>query len=437
LPRRPTRPEIDWDFSIIRDPLYGFVEVTEKEKALLNTAVLHRLSRIKQLGHSYLVYPSAVHTRLEHSLGALHLASRICDQLGFDARTKQLIRIAALLHDVGHGPFSHIFEEVMRLINDEDFSHERVTHLMIQSDEVRDILGSRLCDAVSRLLNEKSIESEIISSSLDADKLDYLRRDSYHVGVAYGVFDLERVIRTITRASQPERDYLAIHEKGADALEAYRLARYSMHVQVYEHHARLIAEDMFLRSLKLAFEEGALSESQFRLSSGRRFLKRYMSLDDSSIQTEILEKSTRKARRLTQDIQRRHLFKRAYWIRINEDTIPNPLTRLNLTEMTRTRIEEITNEISRDAHVDRDLIIVHPQSTQIKLYERFEEAIGRKETPILVMKRNGDVRWLEQTSPISASLESIRNLYVFCPSEHKKRVGKIAERIFSVKNGLS
>jgi HD superfamily phosphohydrolase len=440
LPRRrrnPKKPEAYWEFSVIRDPLYGFVEVTEKERKLLNTGVLHRLSRIKQLGHSYIVYPSAVHTRLEHSLGALHVSSRICDRLKLDDLSKEVVRIAALLHDVGHGPFSHIFEDVMRHVNGDEFSHEAVTQLLIRSDEVQDIIGGTLCDKVIRLLNDNSIESEIVSGSVDADKLDYLRRDTYHVGVAYGVFDLERVIRTVTRATQPEREYLAIQDKGADALEAYRLARYSMHVQVYEHHTRLIAEDMFLRSLKLAFDENALCESDFRVSSQRSFLKRYVSLDDSTIQTMIMQKSRSKSKKLIEDIQRRHLFKRGYWTRISEENIPDPLARLRLTEMTPDNVETITNEIAKDAHVDRDFVIVHPQSTKIRLYERFEEAIGQKETPILIKKRNGDIRWLEQTSPISASLEKIRNLYVFCPEIHKRRVGKVAERIFRVENMMT
>lgn len=139
MPRRRKnlkRPEAYWESSVIRDPLYGFVEVTEKERSLLNTRILHRLSRIKQLGHSYLVYPSAVHTRLEHSLGTLHVASRICDRLKLDDSSKEVVRIAALLHDVGHGPFSHIFEDVMRRINGDKFSHENLTQLLISSNEI-------------------------------------------------------------------------------------------------------------------------------------------------------------------------------------------------------------------------------------------------------------------------------------------------------------
>ena len=431
--QRPNEP-LTRDF-IIRDPLYGFIEVSERERQLLGTSALQRMSRIKQLGHSYLVYPSAVHTRLEHSLGTMHLASRMSGQLGLDDSKREVIRLAVLLHDLGHGPFSHIFEEVMRWANGDDFSHEDVSRQIITSDEIRLILGGRRFEEVLNLFRSKSIENEIISSSLDADKLDYLRRDSYHVGAAYGVFDLERIIRTLTKAHQPERDYIATHEKGADALEAYRLARYSMHVMVYEHHTRLIAEDMFLRCLKLAKEQRTFSIHNLDMGSSR-FLKRYLSLDDSSIQEEILRNSHGKAKTIMLDIRRRHLLKRAYFTRVSKDTVPDPLKRLRLTEMSRERIDEFTTEIANDAHVDEDLLVVHPQSTQIKLYERFEDYAKGRDLPILVMTRRGEPRDLEQFSPISASLEEVRSLYVFCPDDRKARVGRIAERVFGVKNGL-
>src|SRR5437660_562955 len=124
----------------------------------------------------------------------------------------------------------------MRYVNGDAFSHESATELMIEHDRaLRSALGS-LARELPLLFHENSLDSEIISSSLDADKMDYLRRDSYHTGVAYGVFDLERVLRTVCSVHESDRDYLAIEEKGEDALESYRLARYSMHAQVYEHH---------------------------------------------------------------------------------------------------------------------------------------------------------------------------------------------------------
>src|SRR5205807_7915687 len=168
------------------------------------------------------------------------------DQLEIFDREKEIVRAAALIHDAGHGPFSHVFEEVMRYVNGEDFSHENVTKLIIEKDDsVRNALGPLSDDVLRVISTHESLPSEIISGAVDADKLDYLRRDSYHTGVFYGVFDLERIVRSVCKIHESDEDYFAIDEKGKDALESYRLARYSMHAQVYEHHTRLIADDMF------------------------------------------------------------------------------------------------------------------------------------------------------------------------------------------------
>jgi len=166
---------------------------------------MQRLARIKQLAHAYIVYPSAVHNRLEHALGTLSIAGRMCDQLRVTKRDKQIVRAAALIHDVGHGPYSHLFEEPMRFVNGEDFNHENVTKLIAEHDpSMRRALG-KIREEVLNVLSGDSFLSDIVSSSLDADKMDYLRRDSYHTGVAYGIFDLERVVRSVCRIHESKK----------------------------------------------------------------------------------------------------------------------------------------------------------------------------------------------------------------------------------------
>lgn len=426
---------INWELKLVRDPLYGFVGLSKKEDSLLDTFAMQRLSRIKQLSHAYIVYPSAVHTRLEHSLGTLYIAGRICDQLKLPENEKQIIRIAALLHDVGQGPFSHLFEEPMRWINGEKYSHEHATKLIIECDpEVQRALGD-LKQNILRIFDGNSLSSDIISSSLDVDKLDYLRRDSYYTGVAYGIFDLERVLRTVCKVSEAGREYLAIGEKGKDALESYRLARYAMHIQVYEHHTRLIADDMFLKAIKSALKEGCLAKEELQISDdSNEFVKRFLQLDDYSIQHRILQNSTGNAKKLIQDIRNRKLLKRACVVPLTAEGVPHPIRRDKIISMTRRQIENAEKKIARELGIESDYVIVHLQSIRIRLYERFEQTIGKKEKPILIQKRDGSVVSFDQISPISASLSPIRRLYVFCPEEHVSKAKSIAEDLFKVKS---
>lgn len=426
---------LKWEFKLVRCPLYGFIGLSKREDRLLNTAAMQRLSRIKQLAHTYVVYPSAVHTRLEHSLGALYLAGRICDQLRLPQKQKKLIRIAALLHDVGQGPFSHIWEEPMRWINGEQYSHEDVTKLIIESEsQIGKVLGN-LKNKTLEVFNQDSLGSDIIASGLDVDKLDYLRRDSFHTGVAYGLFDIERVIRTVDRISEAGRDYLAIHEKGKDALESYRLARYAMHIQVYEHHTRLIADDMFLKAIKLALSEGCLAEEDFKIGNDpNAFIDNFLELDDFSIQHRILQKSTGVAKKLIKAIRNRKLLKRALEVPLTKSGVKNPIRREKIITMNRNDIEDAEEKIATELGIDSAYVIVHLQSIKIKLYERFEQTLGKKEKPIYVKRRDGSTFSFEEESPISASLNPIRRLYVFCPEGYVQKTKKIAEDIFKVKS---
>jgi len=127
----------------IRDPLYGFVNLSKKETEIIDTFVFRRLQNIKQLSHAFVVYPSAVHTRFEHSLGALHVADRMCQQLELDRKERELVRLSILLHDIGHGPFSHLFENVLKKINTEEFDHEDIfTWIVNENPEISSIVKS-------------------------------------------------------------------------------------------------------------------------------------------------------------------------------------------------------------------------------------------------------------------------------------------------------
>lgn len=413
-----------WKRKSIRDPLYGFIGLSERELKIINSEAFLRLNRIKQLSHTYLVYPSAVHTRYEHALGTMHVADRICINLDLDDNIREIVRCAALLHDIGHGPFSHLFENVLQKI-DRDITHEDISRLIIKNDNEISSALNDIQDNVIDVLRRKfkdSIASDIISSGLDADKLDYLRRDSYHLGVAYGIFDLERILHTITKSNH---NRLCVYEKGKDALENYRLGRYLMHMQVYEHHTRIVADQMFIKALELALDEGIIDKDVLR-SANNNFLDYYMKLDDYSIYKMVIEnKPNSKAAELLKDIQGRRLLKRACELDPDYD-IRDAEKRKEIIDINTNpkRKEEITKEIANKANInDSDRIIIHLSTISIKLYG----------DELLVLRYNNNVEELSRLSPITANPKTVTKFYVFCPKNKREEVKRATYEYFSIK----
>lgn len=425
-----------WRVKSIRDPLYGFIGLTEPETKLIGTRPFLKLQRIKQISHAYQVYPTAVHTRFEHSLGVLHLADRICNALDFDDERREVVRSAALLHDIGHGPFSHLFEEFLKRRNPETkFSHENITRWIVnENPEISDALGSRKGDVLDLLSERKeprreerfdSLAADIISSGIDADKLDYLRRDSYHIGVAYGSFDLERIIYTIS--GTPDGRSICIGEKGKDAVENYRLGRYLMHAQVYEHHTRIVADQMFLRALEIAIEEKTLAEDDFKLRPEKvdhtSFLKNYLELDDNSIYDKIISQGgkSKESSRMLRDIKERRLLKRACEFEPGLD-IADGERRREITRMKDKHLEELRNHLASRSNTNPDLIIPHLLTISIKLYG----------DEILVLRKNNIPEDLSRASPMRADPPSITKFYIFCPSGKQEEIAKAAASYWNV-----
>jgi len=309
--------EID---KFVRDPIYGFIGLTQSEIKLLDTPFLQRLRRIKQLGNTHLVYPSACHSRFEHSLGVLHVASRMAQKLRLSDNQIRIVRYSALLHDIGHGPLSHNFEDILKSSNDQNVSHEDITRKIIAEDiDIGKILKQDQQNVLDLFDEEnESVSKEIISSYFDADKLDYLRRDSYHTGVTYGVFDFERILHTIN-VTENDRSYLTILWKGKDALENFRLARYLMHVQVYQHHVRAISDNMFRRAVQIAIRDGTLDTDFFDIEN-EDFLKNYLSIDDIRFFDRILSSSGLENNdyKLINCLENRILLKRGYEVNVKK-----------------------------------------------------------------------------------------------------------------------
>lgn len=224
---------------IIKDPVHGYVEVEDFVLPLLDSPALQRLRYIKQLGFSYLVYPGANHTRFEHSLGTMFLADMASRRFGLPEDERTLVIVAALFHDMGHGPFSHASEPLMQAYL--HHSHDDIEEVITESEV--DLLNGAGVDPGELCAVVKGTHelSGIIHSDLDVDRMDYLLRDAYYSGAPYGAVDAQRLIRHLIRTD----DGIALDENGVNAADSLLIARTQMRPNVYFHHVSRIGESMF------------------------------------------------------------------------------------------------------------------------------------------------------------------------------------------------
>ena len=237
---------------IINDPVYGFITIpSELIFDLIEHAYVQRLGRIKQLGLTYLVYPGAQHTRLQHALGAMHLMAQALDVLrlkgaGISDEEAEAVTIAILLHDIGHGPFSHTLEKL--LIS--KTSHESLSLQMME--KLNREFNGRLTLALQIFQGRyhKPFLHQLVSSQLDMDRLDYLNRDSFFTGVAEGVIGYDRIIKMLT----VKNNELLVESKGMYSIEKFLISRRLMYWQVYLHKTVLAAEQMLVKIIGRANE---------------------------------------------------------------------------------------------------------------------------------------------------------------------------------------
>lgn len=290
---------------IINDPVHGFITISDE---LIYNIISHpyyqRLRRIKQMALAYLVYPGAVHTRLHHSLGAYHLMQKAIEELKqkdieISTQETQGALIAILLHDIGHGPFSHALEHTLG-----DVHHEELSLLIMQKLNIE--YKGKLQMAIDIFTNKypKTFLHQLVSSQLDVDRLDYLARDSFFTGVSEGIIGYERIIKMLT----VHNNELVIEEKGIHSIEKFLIARRHMYWQVYLHKTVLSSELMLVNILKRAKEVAKEDKELFATPALKYFLhhnfslshfeqdslclKHFLFLDDSDIITAIKVWST-------------------------------------------------------------------------------------------------------------------------------------------------
>ena len=255
------------DLEVIRDPLWDNIRLDRPALLALDTVTVQRLRYVRQVGHAFLVYPGATHTRFEHALGAYHLTRRALASLEERGELEDVpladclaVRLAALLHDIGHYPFSHALEEA-------GFpSHEALGVAKLSQGD----LGSRLeeiggrgyAETLGALITGASASplQGLISGSLDLDKIDYLSRDARMCGVPYGTVDVDRLLATLTLVETGTGRYeVGVQEKGVSALESLLFAKYQMYRNVYWHHAVRSATCMFKRAVRGAVARGSVT----------------------------------------------------------------------------------------------------------------------------------------------------------------------------------
>jgi uncharacterized protein len=314
----------------LRDPVHNFVCFDGEEVKLINLDIFQRLRGIRQLAMASLVYPGALHTRFDHTLGVAHVAGQMADELKLDSQERTLVRQAALLHDIGHGPFSHVSEYALERFADrnalpkglkKEKIHEIITgHLIRNHKTLRKRLGQERCDDIAGLLSNgvgDPILKSIVSGPLDADKQDYLLRDSLYAGVNYGVFDIHQLQRSLLAETLEGQKELVIRADGVHAVEQFVLAKYYLTTMVYRHKVRLVSDQMFVRAIILGIEKDRNRELSrlytFRDTSA--FYENYLEWNDAKFMLKFGEEGKPKAKctQLLQRLRQRQLLKRVLY----------------------------------------------------------------------------------------------------------------------------
>jgi hypothetical protein len=416
----------DWGF--IKCPLYNYIRINRFEKDLIDTFPFQRLRRLRQLVGAEYAYPGACHTRLEHSLGVMHLARELSSNLAEKGRLSdneaKEIKVSALLHDIGHGPFSHVFEPL--LIQELRKTHEDMSAWIIKESEIADIVSKEGLDptkiselAVGRAKSAKKFMNQIISSAVDVDKMDFVGRDTYHTGAEYGHVDIFRLIYTMDTLN----DSIAVDLTALTTLETFILARIESFRAIYFHRVSRAAQIMLERAMNLSRDELGIT----KFSNVDDYLK----LDDYTMWTYL--KQGKESGKIISKLERRELLKQAY-----EKTFlakDEMLTSVLTNEKIRTELE---SQISAESNLSADQVVIDvpslpsvasyhamsPEEMEISMF--YKDPNGRK-TP----------RKLSDASKIIDLLRGYMNIVrVYTSKEHRDAVRRASEKLLGKPQSL-
>src|SRR5712692_1542035 len=406
------------NYGFIKDPIHGYIRISETERAIMDTQPVQRLRRLRQLAGSEFVYPAANHTRFEHVLGAMHLAGALAEALPthLNSHQQEQMRLAALLHDIGHGPFSHVFEPLM--IRYLGKNHEDFVPWLVEETEIAGRLEAGGFDpkslgrlAIGRLKDKKRpYLDQIISSSVDVDKMDFLVRDSFHTGAGYGSVDVHRLLYTMDVID----GNLSVDGTAVATLESFVLARLESFRTIYFHRASRAVQIMIVKALEVA--KDALDLLDFDEPED------YLRLDDYKVWTDL--KECKESKRIIQDLEARRLLKCSYerTLYAKEELVSNVITKDNVRE-------EIQRELAKKAKVPVDDIFIDvPTLPSVPYYH----AAGIQPMDIPVFTRGSSNRkeivQLSEISRVIGVLRTFMNLVrVYTKPQYRSRV-EVASR---------
>jgi len=402
----------------IIDPIHDFIRVYSHELAIIDNPIFQRLRRIRQLSGAHLTYPGAQHTRFEHSLGVMHIASQAGQALKEKGILKsddiEILRVAGLLHDIGHGPFSHLFEEIIqqKKISHEDFGRELILKSTIGDTLSKNGFDKKLIAKIAFGDSKFQYLNEIVSGALSADMMDYLLRDGYFTGAEHAKIDHKR----LTQSLDVHKKKLALERSALYSFESMMHSRYQMFKAVYFHKTVRSAEVMLLEALRL-------SDDEFGFTSFN--IKEFVKFTDEYVLSMLLSSKSSKlkrAKKFAEDYQNRKLLKCVY---------ERILTSKKLLEKTKTN--EIRSTISKKSKIDENEIFVDSSVTpSIPL------APSKKESQqiILITNENGKAQAQELSiskMPVVSAISGFMNiLRVYTPQKNRKKVEIAAKSILGV-----
>ena len=431
--------------SRVRDPIHQFIALAPEEWRATDTYVFQRLRKTTQLAMTYLVYPGTTHTRFEHSLGVRHVAGRLCESLKFTDDEKLPVLDAALLHDIGHGPFSHVSETVLDEKSGVADVHEAISVALIRTnEELVAALGQDRCNAAADLIEGvggRTVYKDIVSGSTDADKLDYLLRDSYYAGTKYGEYDLAKIIESATVIGNDQSGkLLGFTADGVWAVEGLLLARHHMWRQVYAHKTRIATDIMVTRALNAGIDEGLLPLDAYRVptdASGNpaptpAFLTLYMEQSEASV-TEALRNAPMGsiAGDLMRRLLRRELLKQTVCLRLHE-LGPQVTSRRHLADvqdkwLTKDRRNQIEAVIAEALGVASYLVAIRLDNWSNPTYR-----LGQSASKEIMLDREGSEVPLHDESEIFRNERGMEHayLYLYTPSSDPTIRGKASELLW-------
>lgn len=383
---------------VFKDPIHKYIYVYDNVVwEAINTKAFQRLRRIKQLGTTYFTFHGAEHSRFGHSLGVYEITRRIISQFErneYEEWSKEeriLALLSALLHDIGHGPFSHTIESVI------NHRHEEWTKkIILGNSDLNQVLVNYDPQLPTKIVNiigkkgEYPIIESIISSQLDADRMDYLLRDAYYTGVNYGNFDLERVLRVL----RPFNNKIAVKESGMHSIEDYLVARYQMYRQIYFHPVTrsgdIILRKIFQRAKQLYFNGykfKILFQPIERLFKGELDIEDYLALDDSLINTTFYLWSS-ESDNILADLTSRFLNRKLFHY---IDFEPSNNTHQYIYELL------TANGFDPEYYLEIDSPADSP-------YDTYNIGKGRDKTPIILLNENGETNEISNISEIISAI---------------------------------